>query len=78
MSGFWVGFVLGALLVLLLAQNVDAPKKTTEEKQGKRINELTDKELSSIYKEVNDERLRRLQAKENAPFKEFEEEDKHE
>ena len=71
-------FGLGLCSALLLAQNVDAPKKTTEEKQGKRINELTDKELDLIYKEVNDERLRRLQAKENAPFEEFKGDNKNE
>ncbi|MBQ9113892.1 MAG: hypothetical protein IJY05_03110 [Clostridia bacterium] len=76
MTGYIIGFIIGILFTFFISQNVIEEDET--QCQGKRIDELTDKELSSIYKEVNGERLRRLQAKENAPFREFEEEDKHE
>ena len=77
MSGYIIGFIIGILFTFFISQNFVVEEDETQ-RQGKRISELTDKELSSIYKEINIERLRRLQAKENAPFKEFEEEDKHE
>lgn len=72
MSGYIIGFIIGVLFTFFISQNFVVGEDETQ-RQGKRINELTDKELSSIYKEVNGERLRRMQVKENAPFKEFEE-----
>ena len=77
MSGYIIGFIIGILFTFFISQKL-VKDGEEQQNQGKRINELTDKELSSIYKEINIERLRRMQAKENAPFKEFEEEDKHE
>lgn len=77
MTGYIIGFIIGILFTFFISQKL-VKDDGVQRQEGKRINELTDKELSSIYKEVNGERLRRLQAKENAPFKEFEEEDKRE
>ena len=77
MSGYIIGFIIGILFTFFISQNFVVEEDETQQ-QGKRISELTDKELDLFYKEINIERLRRLQAKENAPFKEFEEEDKHE
>lgn len=72
MSGYIIGFIIGILFTLFISQKL-VKDDGVQRQEGKRINELTDKELSSIYKEVNGERLRRMQVKENAPFKEFEE-----
>ena len=75
--GYAIGFIIGVLFTFFISQ-ILVKDDTVQSQQGKRINELTDKELSLIYKAVNGERLRRLQAKENAPFNEFEGEKKDE
>lgn len=77
MAGYIIGFIIGILFTFFISQKL-VKDDGVQRQEGKRISELTDKELDLIYKEVNGEQFRRMQAKENAPFKEFEEEDKHE